>query len=55
TNDEITLAKALTGLESAKLPTTIAATTITAVSTRPRTKGHVIHEQEQAPTSTVSS
>ncbi|GKE76326.1 hypothetical protein Tco_1542446 [Tanacetum coccineum] len=55
TNDEITLAKALAELKSAKLPTTTAATTITAVSTRPRAKGLVIHEQEQAPTPTVSS
>ncbi|GKB15996.1 uncharacterized mitochondrial protein-like protein [Tanacetum coccineum] len=43
------------GVKSAKLPTTTAATTITAVSTRPRAKGLVIHEQEQAPTLTVSS
>ncbi|GJV23361.1 putative ribonuclease H-like domain-containing protein [Tanacetum coccineum] len=55
TDDEVTLAKALAGLRSAKLPTTTAATTITAVSTRPRVKGLVIHEQEQAPTPTVSS
>ncbi|GKB84061.1 hypothetical protein Tco_0956333 [Tanacetum coccineum] len=55
TDDEITLAKALAELRSAKLPTTTAATTITAVSTRPRAKGLVIHEQEQAPTPTVSS
>ncbi|GJV54229.1 hypothetical protein Tco_1449970 [Tanacetum coccineum] len=47
TDDEITLAKALAELKSAKLPTTIAATTITAVSTRPRAKGIIIHEQEQ--------
>ncbi|GJY44951.1 hypothetical protein Tco_0433164 [Tanacetum coccineum] len=39
TNDEITLAKALTELKSAKLPTTTAAITITVVSTRPRAKG----------------
>ncbi|GJW83738.1 hypothetical protein Tco_0156883 [Tanacetum coccineum] len=39
TNDEITLAKALAELKSAKLPTTTAATIITAVSTRPRAKG----------------
>ncbi|GJU55999.1 putative ribonuclease H-like domain-containing protein [Tanacetum coccineum] len=32
------------------LTTTIAATTITAASTRPKAKGLVIHEQEQAPT-----
>ncbi|GJX27760.1 hypothetical protein Tco_0235839 [Tanacetum coccineum] len=55
TNDEITLAKALAELKSAKLPTTTAATTITAVSTRPRAKGLVIHEQEQASTLIVSS
>ncbi|GKD73849.1 hypothetical protein Tco_1332131, partial [Tanacetum coccineum] len=54
TDDEITLAKALAELRSAKLPTTTAATTITAMSTRPRAKGLVIHEQEQAPTLTVS-
>ncbi|GKA21300.1 hypothetical protein Tco_0701289 [Tanacetum coccineum] len=48
TNDEINLAKALVELKSAKLPTTIADITITAVSTRPRAKGLVIHEQLQA-------
>ncbi|GKC78494.1 putative ribonuclease H-like domain-containing protein [Tanacetum coccineum] len=37
------------------LTTTTAATTIIADSTRPKTKGIVFHEQEQAPTSTVSS
>ncbi|GJW04373.1 hypothetical protein Tco_1563229 [Tanacetum coccineum] len=37
------------------LTTTTAATTITAVSTRPRAKGLVIHEEEQATTPTVSS
>ncbi|GKE09162.1 hypothetical protein Tco_1412713, partial [Tanacetum coccineum] len=37
------------------LTTTTAATTITAASTRPRAKGLVIHEQEQAPTPIVSS
>ncbi|GJS58362.1 hypothetical protein Tco_0653146 [Tanacetum coccineum] len=66
TDVEITLAQALAELKSAKpkattitttptLTTTTAATTITAVSTRPRVKGLVIHEQEQAPTPTVSS
>ncbi|GJY42545.1 hypothetical protein Tco_0429815 [Tanacetum coccineum] len=55
TDDEITLAKALAEPRSAKLPTTIAAITITAVSTRPRAKGLVIHEQYQATTPTVSS
>ncbi|GJR65156.1 putative ribonuclease H-like domain-containing protein [Tanacetum coccineum] len=44
TNDEITLAKALAELKSAKLPTTTAAITITVMSTRPRAKGLVIHE-----------
>ncbi|GKB09947.1 hypothetical protein Tco_0843870 [Tanacetum coccineum] len=47
TDVEITLAQALAELKSAK-PTTDA-------STRPRTKGLVIHEQEQVPTPTVSS
>ncbi|GKB24400.1 hypothetical protein Tco_0863801 [Tanacetum coccineum] len=37
------------------LTTTTAATTITAVSTRPKAKGLVIHEEEQATTPTVSS
>ncbi|GKA34495.1 hypothetical protein Tco_0720924 [Tanacetum coccineum] len=39
TDDEITLAKALAELKSAKLPTITAATTITAASTRPKAKG----------------
>ncbi|GKB42006.1 hypothetical protein Tco_0886948 [Tanacetum coccineum] len=55
TNDEITLAKALAKLKSAKLPTTIAATIVTTASTRPKAKGLVIHEEEQATTPTVSS
>ncbi|GKB31417.1 putative ribonuclease H-like domain-containing protein [Tanacetum coccineum] len=46
TDVEITLAKALAELKSVK-PTT-------ATSTRPRDKGLVIHEQEQAPTLIVS-
>ncbi|GKC46789.1 hypothetical protein Tco_1064511 [Tanacetum coccineum] len=37
------------------LTTTTHATTITTISTRPRAKGLVIHEQEQAPTPTVFS
>ncbi|GJS87333.1 hypothetical protein Tco_0769969 [Tanacetum coccineum] len=37
------------------LTTTTVATTITANSTRPKAKGIVTHEQEQAPTPTVSS
>ncbi|GKF10923.1 hypothetical protein Tco_0048849, partial [Tanacetum coccineum] len=55
TGDEITLAKALAELKSAKLLPTTAATTITTASTRPKAKGIVIHEQEQAPIPTVSS
>ncbi|GJX43911.1 hypothetical protein Tco_0260587 [Tanacetum coccineum] len=68
--DEVTLAQALAALKSAKpkadklflqeleqgtITTTTAATTITAASTRLKAKGLVIHEQEQAPTPTVSS
>ncbi|GKD13008.1 hypothetical protein Tco_1197415 [Tanacetum coccineum] len=58
TEVDITLAQALAELNSAKpkatttLTTTTAATTITAASTRPKAKGLVIHEQEQAPTPT---
>ncbi|GKE49597.1 hypothetical protein Tco_1480855 [Tanacetum coccineum] len=48
TDDEITLAKALAELKSAKPPTQ-------AASTRPKVKGIVIHEQEQASTPTISS
>ncbi|GJX07166.1 hypothetical protein Tco_0195098, partial [Tanacetum coccineum] len=70
TDVEMTLALALAKLKSAKpkadkvmiqepeqgttTPTTDA-TTITTISTRPRAKGLVIHEQEQAPTPAVSS
>nr|GEU48534.1 putative ribonuclease H-like domain-containing protein [Tanacetum cinerariifolium] len=46
--DDITLAKALMEIKSTK-PKTIAP------STRPKAKRRVIHEQEHAPTSTVSS
>ncbi|GKE33334.1 hypothetical protein Tco_1452656 [Tanacetum coccineum] len=68
--DEVTLAQALAALKSVKpkadkvmlqeleqgtITTTTAATTVTAASTRPKAKGFVIHEQEQAPTPTVSS
>ncbi|GJV10704.1 hypothetical protein Tco_1352245 [Tanacetum coccineum] len=55
TDDEITFAKALAELRTAKLPITTATTTIIAMSTRPRAKGLVIHEEEQATTPTVSS
>nr|GEX14312.1 reverse transcriptase domain-containing protein [Tanacetum cinerariifolium] len=34
--------------------TTTTTTTLTAASIRPKAKGHIIHEQEQAPTPTVS-
>ncbi|GJS35053.1 hypothetical protein Tco_0533435 [Tanacetum coccineum] len=68
--DEVTLAQALAALKSAKpktdkvmlqepeqgtITTIIAATTITAANTRPKAKGLVIHEEEQATTPTVSS
>ncbi|GJZ61020.1 hypothetical protein Tco_0617157 [Tanacetum coccineum] len=68
--DEVTLAQVLAALKSAKpkadkvmlqepeqgiITTTTAATTVTGASTRPKAKGLVIHEQEQAPTPTVSS
>ncbi|GJR11159.1 putative reverse transcriptase, RNA-dependent DNA polymerase [Tanacetum coccineum] len=71
TDVEMTLAQALAEMKSTKpkvakvviqepeqgttLLTTTASTTITAVSTRPRAKGIVFHEQEQALTPTVSS
>nr|GEW85363.1 putative ribonuclease H-like domain-containing protein [Tanacetum cinerariifolium] len=48
TIDDITLANALMEIKSAKPKTTTA-------STRPKAKGLVIHDQEQAPTSIVSS
>ncbi|GKF13081.1 hypothetical protein Tco_0051007 [Tanacetum coccineum] len=59
TEVDITLAQALAELKSAKpkatttLTTTTIATTNIAASTRPKAKGLVIHEQEQAPTPTV--
>ncbi|GKD51892.1 hypothetical protein Tco_1280868, partial [Tanacetum coccineum] len=68
--DEVTLAQALAALKSEKLKankvmiqeseqgtitTTTAATTVTTASTRPKAKGLVIHEEEQATTPTVSS
>ncbi|GKB36600.1 hypothetical protein Tco_0881542, partial [Tanacetum coccineum] len=55
TDDEITLAKALAKLKSAKLPTTTTAIKVTAASTRPKAKGLIIHEEGQATTPTVSS
>ncbi|GJS35954.1 hypothetical protein Tco_0534336 [Tanacetum coccineum] len=60
TKFNITLAQALAELKSSKPKATttlitIAATTITAASTRPRAKGIIILKQEQAPTPTFSS
>ncbi|GKC73528.1 hypothetical protein Tco_1119411 [Tanacetum coccineum] len=66
TDVEMTLAQVLAELKSAKpkattitttptLTTTTTAAIITVVITRPRAKGIVIHEQEQAPTPTISS
>ncbi|GJV84961.1 retrovirus-related pol polyprotein from transposon TNT 1-94 [Tanacetum coccineum] len=67
---EVTLAQALTTLKSAKpkadkvmlqepkhgtITTTTAATIVTAASIRPKAKGLVIHEEEQATTPKVSS
>nr|GEV29057.1 ribonuclease H-like domain-containing protein [Tanacetum cinerariifolium] len=66
--DDITLAKALMEIKSAKSKadkvviqkpeqgiTTTTPSTITAASSRPKAKGLVIHEQEQAPTPIISS
>ncbi|GJU58258.1 hypothetical protein Tco_1236024 [Tanacetum coccineum] len=54
TKVDITLAQELAELKSekSKTTTTIATTTVTPASTRPRAKGLVIHEEEQAPTPT---
>ncbi|GJY14420.1 hypothetical protein Tco_0384842 [Tanacetum coccineum] len=53
--DKVVIQEPEQGTTTPTLTTTTDATTITAVSTRPRAKGLVIHEQEQAPTPTVSS
>ncbi|GKC32222.1 hypothetical protein Tco_1039516, partial [Tanacetum coccineum] len=68
--DEVTLAQAPAALKSAKpkadkvmlqepeqgiITTTTVVTTVTAASTRPKAKGLVIHEEEQATTPKVSS
>ncbi|GKC66635.1 hypothetical protein Tco_1099233 [Tanacetum coccineum] len=68
--DEVTLVQALAALKSAKpkadkvmlqepkqgtITTTTTATTVKAASTRPKAKGLVIHEEEQATTPIVSS
>nr|GEW98563.1 hypothetical protein [Tanacetum cinerariifolium] len=49
--DDITLAQAVAELKSSKPK---AATIITTTSLRPKAKGIIIHDQEQAPTPTVS-
>nr|GFA24780.1 ribonuclease H-like domain, reverse transcriptase, RNA-dependent DNA polymerase [Tanacetum cinerariifolium] len=51
--DDIILAKYLIEIKSVKPKTT--ATTVTTASTTPKAKGLVIYDQEQAPTSTISS
>ncbi|GKE66815.1 hypothetical protein Tco_1520976, partial [Tanacetum coccineum] len=53
--DKVVIQEPEQGTTTPTLTTTIGATTITAVSTRPIAKGLVIHEHEQAPTPTVSS
>ncbi|GKC69106.1 hypothetical protein Tco_1114989 [Tanacetum coccineum] len=53
--DKVMIQEPEQGTTTPTLTTTTAATTITTVSTRPRAKGLVIHEQEQAPTPIVSS
>ncbi|GKC51063.1 hypothetical protein Tco_1073808 [Tanacetum coccineum] len=65
--DEVILSQALSALKTAKpkadkvviqqpkIRTTTAATTVTAASTRPKAKGLVIHEEEQATTPIISS
>ncbi|GKG42336.1 hypothetical protein Tco_0476634, partial [Tanacetum coccineum] len=53
--DKVVIQEPEQGTTTPTLTTTTDATTIIAISTRPRAKGLVIHEQEQAPTPTVSS
>ncbi|GJX16249.1 hypothetical protein Tco_0217081 [Tanacetum coccineum] len=53
--DKVVIQELEQGTTTATLTTTIAAITITAASTRPKVKGIVIHEQNQAPIPTVSS
>ncbi|GKD44857.1 hypothetical protein Tco_1269502, partial [Tanacetum coccineum] len=48
--DKVVIEEPEKGTATQALTTTTDATTITTVSTRPRAKGLVIHEQEQAPT-----
>ncbi|GJU41528.1 hypothetical protein Tco_1194485 [Tanacetum coccineum] len=53
--DKVVIQEPEQGTTMLTLIITNAAITITTVSTRPRAKGIVIHEQEQAPTPTISS
>ncbi|GJX98074.1 hypothetical protein Tco_0355093 [Tanacetum coccineum] len=53
--DKVVIQELEQGTTAPTLTTTTIATTIIAVSIRPRAKGLVIHEHEQAPTPTVSS
>ncbi|GKA61127.1 hypothetical protein Tco_0760534 [Tanacetum coccineum] len=53
--DKVVIQEPEQGTTTPTLTTTTDATTITTVSTRPKAKGLVIHEQEQARTPTVSS
>ncbi|GKA07080.1 hypothetical protein Tco_0686304 [Tanacetum coccineum] len=53
--DKVMIQELEQGTTTPTLTTTTSATTITSVSTRPRANGVVFHEQEQAPTPTVSS
>ncbi|GJR69595.1 hypothetical protein Tco_0015660 [Tanacetum coccineum] len=53
--DKVVIQESEQGTTTPTLTKTTVATTITAVSTRPRAKGLVIHKQEQAPTPTISS
>ncbi|GKF78101.1 hypothetical protein Tco_0230571, partial [Tanacetum coccineum] len=53
--DKVVIQEPEQGTITQTLTTTTTATTIIAISTRPRAKGIVIHEQEQAHTPTVSS
>ncbi|GJZ09179.1 hypothetical protein Tco_0543462 [Tanacetum coccineum] len=53
--DEVTLVQALAALKSAKVQEKANVVEEPTVSTRPRAKGLVIHEEEQATTPTVSS
>ncbi|GKC85693.1 hypothetical protein Tco_1141410 [Tanacetum coccineum] len=53
--DKVVIQELEQGTTTSTVTTTTVATTITTASTRPKAKGIVIHEQDQAPTLTVSS